>query len=153
LSKFERVLMHTPEQQLSVPAQVRPHAPQLPTLDDVSTHDPPQQTWVPVHAAPAPQRHAPAAHVSPVRHAGSQGTSSVHPPAKQTRPASHTLPQVPQFEALVCTSTHAPPQHAWPAMHAGPAPHWQVRVVPSQVSPSRHAGSQGGTTHAPASQT
>ena len=93
--------MHTPEQQLSVAAQAFPHLPQLPTLDDVSTHVPPQQTWVPVHAAPAPQRHAPAAQVSPVRHAGSQGTSSVHPPAKHTRPAPQTFPQVPQFEALV----------------------------------------------------
>lgn len=104
--------MQRPEQHWSLPGQTRPHAPQLPTLEDVSVHVPLQQSWVPTHAAPPPQRQVPATQVSPVRHAGSQGTSSVQPPAKHTRPAPQTFPQVPQFEAFVCTSTHAPPQQA-----------------------------------------
>jgi hypothetical protein len=102
---------------------VRPHAPQLPTLDEVSVQVPVQQTCVPTQAEPPPQRQVPATHVSPARHAGSQGTSSVQPPARHTRPAPHTFPQVPQLEVLVCTSTHAPPQHACPALQAAPAPH------------------------------
>ncbi len=47
-----------------------PHMPQFAALVRVSTHPPPQHVCVALHAAPAPQRHTPDTHVSPVSHAG-----------------------------------------------------------------------------------
>jgi hypothetical protein len=90
-------------------------------------------------------------HASPMPHAGSQGTSVVQVPLRQTWPPVQVVPQAPQFVALLPVSTHAPPQQARPPVHAGPVPHWHT--LPAQVSPAPHAGSHGGATHAPSSQT
>jgi hypothetical protein len=46
----------------------------------------------------------------------------VHAPATQAWPAAHALPQVPQFDASVCSSTQPPPQVTNPAAQVGPAP-------------------------------
>jgi hypothetical protein len=78
------VLMQVPLQQLSLPPHTRPQAPQWPTLVLTSTHSPPQQRWPAVQRPPAPQRHVPPMQVSPRPHAGSQGTSLVQLPRKQT---------------------------------------------------------------------
>ena len=88
--------------------------------------------------------------VSPMPQVGSQGTSVVQVPLKQTWAPTHAVPHAPQFVVLLVMSTQVPPQQAWPAVHAAPAPHWQT--LPTQVSPAAHAGSQGGSTHSPSSQ-
>lgn len=51
-------------------------------------------------------------HVSPMPQAGSQGTSVVHVPLRQTCAPVHVVPQAPQFVVLVAVFTHAPPQQA-----------------------------------------
>lgn len=58
--------------QVCVEVQARPHMPQCMRFEVVSTQPPPQQAWVPVHAAPAPQWQVPPVHVSPMSHAGVQ---------------------------------------------------------------------------------
>jgi hypothetical protein len=50
--------------------QAMPHMPQCAAFVRVSTQPPPQHVCVPVHAAPAPQRHVPDTQVSPASHAG-----------------------------------------------------------------------------------
>lgn len=82
---------------------------------------------------------------------GSHGASVVHVPLTQTWPPVQVVPQAPQFVVLLEMSTHAPPQQAWPPVHAAPVPHWQT--LPTQVSPAAQAGTHGGSTHAPSSQT
>ena len=66
LSSLE-VFLQRPPQHCSLPAQVRPHAPQLPTPSS-ETHAPPQQPRPPdvPHVVPLPHRHTPPMHVSPV---------------------------------------------------------------------------------------
>ncbi len=152
-SKLLVVLVQSVPQHASDAAQVRPHAPQCSTLFSTVTQLPPQQRCVPRHATPAPHRQTPATQLSPAAQAGSQGTSVVHVPAKQTSSPLQVTPHAPQFAESADVSRHAPSQQDCPVVHAAPAPHMQVRVVASQVSPSAHAGSQGGITHAPASHT
>lgn len=77
--------------------------------------------------------------------------SLVQVPFRQAWPAEQAFPQSPQCAMLLWMSTQPPPQQAWPGPHAGPAP--QRHSPPSQVSPTPQAGSQGGSTHWPLSQT
>ena len=80
------------------PAMQRlPHIPQFIALVIVSMQPPAQHRWAPVHAAVAPQRHMPTAHVSAV-----VPQSRAHPP--------HSV-----RDMLV--STQAPPQHVRPPEH------------------------------------
>lgn len=145
--------MHNPEQHCSAPPQVRPHAPQWATLLLTSTQLPAQHWVAPEQLGPAPHRHTPAAQVSPVAHGGSHGTSVVHVPSRQASPAPQTFPQAPQFEVSAVVGMQLPPQQDSPSPHSGPAPHMQVLVVVSQVSPGSHAGSHGGMTQSPPSHT
>ena len=78
----------------------------------MSTHSPPQQRWPAPQGAPAPQRHAPAVHVSPMPHGEGHGTSVVQVPLRQTWPPVQVVPHAPQFVVLLVMSTHAPPQQA-----------------------------------------
>lgn len=109
---LELVSTHSMPQHACVPGQTRPHAPQCATLFVVLTHDPLQHTVPPVHAGPAPHRHAPPAHVSPAAHGGSHGTSAVQLPPLHTLPAAHAFPHPPQFMASVAKVRHVPPQQA-----------------------------------------
>ena len=124
------VFTQAPEQQDSLPEHVRPHAPQLPTSLPRVAQTPSQQRCPPPHGALPPQRHVPAEQVSPGPQAGSHGTSVVQPPARQTSPAPHALPQKPQFDASVCVSTQPPPQQA-PVVQLGPTP--QRHSLPMQT--------------------
>lgn len=153
LSKLELVLMQEPEQQASEPPQVRPHAPQLPTSLEVLAQEPPQQARPKPQAAPVPQRQVPAEQVSPGAQVGSHGTSVVQVPARQASAAAQVLPQRPQLLVSVETSMQASPQHALPAAQPAPPPHSHIVVTALQVSPSEQAGSHGGMTQEPASQT
>jgi hypothetical protein len=117
----------------------------------MSTHSPVQQRWLAPQGPPAPHRQAPPVQVSPMPHAGSHGTSVVQVPPRQTCPPTQATPHAPQLVALLVMSMHPPPQQAWPAPHAAPVPH--MHALPTQVSPAPHAGSHGGSTQTPPSQT
>jgi hypothetical protein len=81
---------HLPALHVSPAGQAIPHAPQLPGLDVVSAHIPPQ------FVSPGPQLAA-------------------HFPAEQTWPIAHTVPQAPQFVGSTIGSTHVPLQSWRPA--------------------------------------
>lgn len=81
----------------------------------MSTQRPSQQSSVPVHAGPAPQRHSPPAHTLP-------------------RP-SQLLPQVPQSVSALIVFTHAPSQHVRPPSHGSSGEHVATQAVPRQTVP------------------
>jgi hypothetical protein len=81
---------HRPAMQSCVDPHACPHAPQLLTLLDKSTHDVP-------HAAMC---------------AGHVATQAA---ATHTRPAAHALPQPPQFAPSIAMSAHESPQRTRPA--------------------------------------
>jgi hypothetical protein len=106
-----------PAWQVCPAEHIRPQAPQWLGLLFMSTQPPEQQELVPVQAAPAPQRHAPPVHVSPVSHAGVHALPQE--PAMHVVPTSQRMPHMPQWFELFVTSTHAPPQHIWLPLQAG----------------------------------
>jgi hypothetical protein len=87
---------HAPSMHFCAPEQVVPHAPQL----RLSVLMFAQTAW-----PPAAHCSKPAPHDNP------------HVPAEQTRPASHCLPQVPQFDGSTAASTHDCPHLVVPAPH------------------------------------
>ena len=76
--------VHVPPTHERPAAQAMPQRPQFAAFVLVSTQPPPQQVCVPVHAVPAPQRHVPDTHVSPVSHAGVH----IEAPVSRTGPVS-----------------------------------------------------------------
>jgi hypothetical protein len=76
--------VHEPPTQERPAGHALPQRPQWPALVFVSTQPPPQHVCVPVHAAPAPQRHVPDMHVSPTSHAGVH----IEAPVSRTGPVS-----------------------------------------------------------------
>jgi hypothetical protein len=94
-------------------------------------------------------------------------------PISQRCPAPHTLPQNPQFAALICVLTHSPPQlvvpigqltippehappmHTWPAAHALPhAPQCKFELAVDTHDPLQGVWPtpQGKPTHTPPEQ-
>ncbi len=142
------VLMQFAVQHCWLPLQVRPHAPQLPTLVWMSTHSPPQQRKPAAQGPPEPQWQAPPVQLSPTLQLGSQGTSAVQVPAMQTWPLGQTIPHAPQLFVSLSTSMQWSSQQAAPAAQWPPVPHWQV--PPEHVSPGAQAGSQGMSWQVPA---
>lgn len=107
------VTTHAPSTHSSPGAQRMPHPPQLAGLLSTSTHAPPQQISVPVHAGPVPQRQTPVLQTLP---RGTQFT-----------------PQVPQSRRLLVTLAHAPIQHIRPPSHPVSGAHSATHAPPRQT--------------------
>ncbi len=144
------VLMQLPPQQVLPAPHAFPQRPQFVASVLRSVQKRPQHAWLERHVV-VPQRHVPRSQVSPVRHAGVHGMSSVQLPSRQTSAPVHVTPQPPQLDASFIVLAQEPPQHDSPlAAQAGPAPHMQV--MPTHSSPTAQAGSHGAITQVPASQ-
>jgi hypothetical protein len=155
LSSLFAVLTHAPAQQVS-PSQLFPHRPQLRLSVCVVLQLSSQHELPGPHDAPAPHWQTPAVQVSPTAQVGSQGTSVVQPPSRQTSAPLQTMPHSPQLFLSSWVSMHDTPQHDWPVAHPGPPPHMHTATglaSASHTSSLVHAGSQGGVTQSPASQT
>jgi hypothetical protein len=115
-----------------------PQPPQLFVSDRMFAHEPLQHAWPDMHVAPAPHRHVPDTHVSPVAHAGGHVAGPVTPRlALRVWAAGHTLPQLPQLVVSVAVERHVPEQHVWLAVHAG------VHIAAGAHVPAVHASPDG----------
>ncbi len=138
---------HELEQQRLVAPQVRPHAPQLVAVERL-WHVPLQQALPAPHPAAAPHMHRPPTHISPAPHAGMH-VVVMHLPVTHDWPVMQRVPHMPQLLLSVIRFAHMPPgQHDAPAAHVADAPHRQL--PPTHVSPVPHAGTQGDRMQVPA---
>jgi len=121
-----RVSTHTPLQQLWLARQPWPQKPQLYRLVLVSTQDPLQQVGAAagqtlpqlpqccessrvLRQTPVQQLPRTSGQQKPLQKSRPMGQGT-HRPWMHTRPAAHTLPQVPQFRGSDCVTVHAPLQ-------------------------------------------
>lgn len=146
------VLAQDPPQQEPAP-QAFPQRPQFRLSVWVAAQEPPQHALPGPQPAPAPHWQTPALQVSPAAHVGSQGMSVVQVPSRQTSAPVQAFPHAPQLLRSTCESMHDAPQHACPDAHPGPPPHMHSPESPLHTSSLVQAGSQGGVTQDPASQT
>jgi hypothetical protein len=159
--------VHAPPTHVEVPPHAVPHAPQLASSEDSSTHAPLQSTVPAAHVTaqtPAEQT-CPVAQAAPhlpqllgsVWRLSHDVPHAVSPAAHPQAPFSHCsvpgqlVPQVPQFESFVWRSTHALLQSVRPVAHVA------LQALFEQTSPLRQTtlhppqltGSLVGSTHAP----
>lgn len=109
------VTAHIPSTHSSPGSQRVPQPPQFAGLVRTSTHTPPQQISVPVHAGPVPHRQSPVEHTFP---RGEQ-----------------FAPHVPQSRRLLSRLTHAPMQHVRPPPQGSSGEHAATQAAPRHTLP------------------
>lgn len=105
-------------------AQRVPHAPHAIGSLTMSAQRPSQQTWVPVQAGPAPQRHS--------------------PPAQTFVWTTQAFPHEPQSVSALVVLTHAPSQHERPPSHGSSGEQPATQLVPRHTVPAGHSLGQPG---------
>lgn len=134
---------HVPEKHPAPDAQAPPQAPQWLVLDEVSTHEPPQQVVPPPHTLHAePQEAERGTHPSVPQHV----SSMPHPapplhrqlPPTHVSPGRHWRPHEPQLLGSLdrLTQPVGAAQQVWPELHAEPPLQRQLPL--EHVSPATH---------------